>query len=88
MVFKMGKEPKASLRGLKVGPSTYRSIFKFIFFEGDEVNGMIRSALGEIERDILDSPYWDDTTWQMFQESYRLSRRSVIESNDACLERL
>jgi hypothetical protein len=82
MVFKVDKEPKASLRGLKVGPSTYRSIFKLVFFEGDDLNGLIRNILDRIGRDTLESPYWDDGTWQLFQKLYKLSKNNVFQSND------
>jgi len=88
LVFKVDREPKASLRGMKVGPSTYRSIFKLIFFEADDVNQMIRRSLDIIGRDILDSPYWDDATWQLFQKQYKLSRNEVIKTNDMALKKL
>lgn len=88
LVFKIDKEPVASLRGLKVGPSTYRSIFKLIYFEGEDVNKMIRSSIDLIGREVLKSPYWDDATWQLFQKHYKLSRMSVMESNDGILRNL
>jgi hypothetical protein len=88
MVFKIDKEPKASLRGLKVGPSTYRSIFKLVFFEENDVNELIQRSLNEIGRNVLESPYWDDSTWQLFQKLYKLSRNSVIESNENVLGKL
>ena len=88
IVFKINKEPKASLKGLKVGPSTYRSIFKLIFFEGDDVYTIIKDCLDEIGRDVLDSPYWDDPTWQQFQKVYKLQRDKVIGTNAETIKKL
>jgi hypothetical protein len=85
MVFKINNEPKASLRGLKVGPSTYRSIFKLLFFEEDDVRTIIRRSLDLIGRDVLESPYWDDITWQQFQKQFKLTKDQVIGSNDRVL---
>ena len=88
LVFKIDKDPKASLRGMKVGPSTYRSIFKLMFFDSEDVIRIIRGSMERIGRDLLESPYWDDDTWQMFQNQYRLSRNVVVGSNIKILERI
>jgi len=85
IVFKMNNEPQASLRGMKVGPSTYRSIFKLLFFDNEEVLSIIKRSLELVGRDVLRSPYWDDITWQAFQKQFRLSKDEVVTSNDRIL---
>jgi len=87
MVFKFDGEPKASLRGIHVGPSTYRSIFKLIHFGDPPVVKMVKDCLSSLERDPLESPYWDDANWQLFQNIIKLSRDSIIGSNERFMER-
>ncbi|MGA1820185.1 MAG: hypothetical protein ACMUHU_04160 [Thermoplasmatota archaeon] len=85
MVFKVEGDPKASLRGVKVGPSTYRSIFKLLYSDEAPVREMVRESLSLIGRDPLDSPYWDDVNWQLFQGALKLSRDSIVRANGKLL---
>ncbi|MGA1792905.1 MAG: hypothetical protein ACMUHM_03050 [Thermoplasmatota archaeon] len=87
MVFKVDGDPKASLRGIKVGPSTYRSIFKLLYSDEGPVRNMVRDCLSSIERDPLDSPYWDDANWQTFQKLLRMSRDSIVKANGKLISR-
>ena len=81
MVFKFKGEPKASLRGIKVGPSTYRSIFKLVHFDDPGVNEIIGECLSDLGRDPIDSPYWDDANWQLLQKQLRISRNTIVSTN-------
>jgi hypothetical protein len=85
MIFKLHGEPKVSLRGIRVGPSTYRSIFKLIFEEEGTVSGLVLSTVRSMGRDPLDSPYWDDSTWEIFQGQFKMDRDSIVGSNRSVL---
>jgi hypothetical protein len=85
MVFKLEGEPKASLRGIRVGPSTYRSIFKLMFEEDRSTSGPVLSTVTSLGRDPLDSPYWDDVTWELFLGQFKMDRSKVISSNRSIL---
>ncbi|MBN1540369.1 MAG: hypothetical protein JW939_09515 [Candidatus Thermoplasmatota archaeon] len=83
MVFWMNGEAKVSLRGIKVGPSTYRSIFKMVHNREDEVISIISAGLRSLGRDPLDSPYWNDENWQLFQKMFRLTRDAIDSDNNS-----
>jgi hypothetical protein len=85
MVLKINGESKASLRGVKVGPSTYRSMFKLAFFEEEEVCSIIGAALEKLNRDPLESPYWDEETWEKFFKMMKISKAKIEESNGRTL---
>ncbi|MBN1389185.1 MAG: hypothetical protein JXA22_00930 [Candidatus Thermoplasmatota archaeon] len=83
MIFRMDGEAKASLLGLKVGPSTFRSIFKLLHTGEPGVVSIISDSLSSLGRDPLDSPYWGDAEWQSFQKMYRLTRDRIASDNSS-----
>jgi len=86
MIFSIQGEQKASLKGLRIGPSTFRSIFRLIFEDERFVREQVISTVRTLSRDPLDSPYWDDETWEIFQNRFRMSRASVVDSNHFVLQ--
>jgi hypothetical protein len=86
MVFKHHGDPKASLRGVRIGASTFRSIFKLLFENEEAIRETVLSTIGSLERDPLDSPYWDDETWEVFQYQFRMDKASVKDSNKSVIE--
>ncbi|MFW3146301.1 MAG: hypothetical protein ACMUIE_05770 [Thermoplasmatota archaeon] len=86
IVFKTNGQPVASLRGVIVGSSTFRSAFKLVFDNGPETSTIIGSALKELGRELLESPYWDDENWQIFMKMLKLTREEVESNNGKVLE--
>lgn len=83
MVFMINDGPNVSIRGIKVGPSTYRSIFKMVHTGENEVKSIISIGLRSLGRDPLDSPYWNDENWQLFQKRFRLTRDAIVSDNNS-----
>ncbi|MBN1538555.1 MAG: hypothetical protein JW939_00285 [Candidatus Thermoplasmatota archaeon] len=81
MIFSLYEEPTVSLKGLRIGPSTFRSIFRLIFEDEPSVRKFVISTVMSLSRDPLESPYWDDETWEVFQHRFRMSRANVVDSN-------
>ncbi|MEA3558083.1 MAG: hypothetical protein U9R75_02415 [Candidatus Thermoplasmatota archaeon] len=81
MVFKVDGDPKASLRGMLVGSSTFRSIFKLTYSPEDGVKLLVKGSLDLLDRDLANSKYWDDTTWEQFRNLTGLSMEQVHRNN-------
>lgn len=88
MVFKKDGEPIASLRGMIVGSSTFRSIFKLVFFPEPQVNGAVRNSLEELGRNPTYSRYWNTDTWKEFQKISKLTKEDLMETNERIISSL
>lgn len=88
MVFKIDKDPKASLRGIVVENSTFRSIFKLMYFPEREVEELVRRSVSIMERDLLYSPYWKSSTWERFSSMTKLSKERTVKENEKLISSL
>jgi hypothetical protein len=71
-----------------IGPSTFRSIFRFSFLEGTRGKAMASSLIQNLDRDPLNSDYWNMDTWARFKKNTGLSMNEVIELNENSMRRL
>lgn len=88
IVFRSNGQAVASLRGVLVGSSTFRSSFKLIFDYGERTGQAVRSSVEDLGRGLLESPYWDDENWLLFSKVAKMTRKEVETSNEEVLRSL
>lgn len=86
MVFHDKGIEVSHLTGHFIGPSTFRSIFRFRFLEDTSGGSLARSLCGKIDRDPLMSDYWNDDTWNRFMKKTGRSKNEITGFNQQILE--
>lgn len=88
MAFSRSGVEIAHLQGHFIGPSTFRSIFRFRWVEDTEGSALARKLVDDLGRDPLHSEYWNMDTWSRFSRKTGLTRNEVLELNRGSLSLL
>lgn len=81
MAFKENGLEVAHLNGHFIGPSTFRSIFRFRYLEGTTGDILKKDLITSLDRPPLESRYWNNDTWSRFTQMVGLSRDEVMDQN-------
>ena len=77
----------AHLNGHFIGPSTFKSIFRFRYLPGTEGDTMAKNLIEVLDRDPLRSDYWDNDTWARFTNKVGSTKVEIEEQNRIALSR-
>ncbi len=87
MAFSSRGVEVAHLNGHFIGPSTFRSIFRFRYLPGTEGEAMANHLIKVLDRDPLRSDYWDNDTWARFTNKVGSTKVEIEEQNRIALSR-
>lgn len=79
-------EAELNVEAVWAGGSTFRSIFRLRFGEGGAQK--VKDMLDALDRDPLDSPYWDTPTWERFFKGTGSTKNDVSKSVNRTMKKL
>ena len=68
----------ARITGIMVQGTTYRSIFRIDITKSSP---LLKGSVMDLDRDLLDSPYWRDDTWNKFYRMTGITRAGAENMN-------
>jgi len=77
-----------TIEAIRVGNSTFRSILKVVFDLKNGFSGSMRRMISELDRDPLETPYWDMKSWETFHRESGRTKDQLTKVDSATFEAL